>query len=241
MRVMNDLAVQPQKVPWGLREVLWALGLVLTAVIVVAGAAGLVLAGMQLQDDSRATALVGLAAALPFEGILLGVVALLAVRKYRCPWSTVGFRSPANWDWRLPLVVVLASYAVLLVYAGAMAALGLEQAQPESTLPEDVFNDPLLIALAALATVVAAPLAEEVFFRGFIFAALRDRWGALWGATASGVLFSLAHADPGSVAPFALIGVLLAGAYVIGGSLWYAIAAHFLFNSISLTLAILIT
>ncbi len=86
--------------------------------------------------------------------------------------------------------------------------------------------------------IVAAPVAEETFFRGFLFPTLRGRWGTVWAALASAVLFAALHFDVGSMIPFTVIGLLLVWAYVVSGSLWAAIFAHFAFNSISLVVGI---
>src|SRR3990172_4219411 len=93
------------------------------------------------------------------------------------------------------------------------------------------------LALAGGLAVIIAPLAEETFFRGFIFTALHQRWGFLRAAATSGFLFALPHADPGSIIPFTGAGMVLAVAYANSGSLWGSIATHALFNLISFTAA----
>jgi membrane protease YdiL (CAAX protease family) len=94
-------------------------------------------------------------------------------------------------------------------------------------------DDPLIMALIGLLAVVVAPVTEETFFRGFMFSALRKRWGFIVAAVASGLLFALAHTDFGSIIPFTVIGVFLAAIYTYTGSLWVSIASHLLFNFIS--------
>jgi membrane protease YdiL (CAAX protease family) len=83
-----------------------------------------------------------------------------------------------------------------------------------------------------------APLMEEVFFRGFIFGGLRDRWGWVFAAVVSGLLFGVAHiGNPGSllvVAPIAGVGALFAWGYNWSGSLVGPIIAHLLFNTMSI-------
>jgi len=119
-----------------------------------------------------------------------------------------------------------------------MELSGLTDLTPQSTLPEDVFNNPFALPLAGVLALVAAPLAEETFFRGFLFPGLRNRWGTLRAALASGLLFALLHFNVGSIVPFTVIGMLLAWAYVVSGSLWMAIGAHFAFNAISFLITV---
>jgi membrane protease YdiL (CAAX protease family) len=42
----------------------------------------------------------------------------------------------------------------------------------------------------------------------------------------------------GSIVPFTVIGMLLAWAYVVSGSLWMSIGAHFAFNAISFLITV---
>jgi hypothetical protein len=109
--------------------------------------------------------------------------------------------------------------------------VGLGELVPQ-TVPEDFFDSPAILPLVGVLAIFAAPIAEETFFRGFLFAGLRARWGTLSGALASGLLFALLHFNVGSIVPFTVIGMLLAWAYVFSGSLWTAIGAHFAFNAI---------
>jgi membrane protease YdiL (CAAX protease family) len=90
------------------------------------------------------------------------------------------------------------------------------------------------IATVAITAVIVAPLAEEVFFRGFLFAGISKRWGYSWGVIVSGALFSVAHAGSGGLVPIFILGMLLAWLYIKTGSLWPCIFAHFAYNSLAL-------
>ena len=60
-------------------------------------------------------------------------------------------------------------------------------------------------------------MAEETFFRGFLFGGLEKRLGIFWAALASGFLFSLAHGQVSTLVPFTFVGMMLAWAYVVHG------------------------
>lgn len=89
----------------------------------------------------------------------------------------------------------------------------------------------LLIAGAII--VVVAPVCEEIFFRGYLYPAMRNRMG-VWGAAAlNGFLFSAVH-----FSVFGLIGRTLAGAlfcllYEYNDNLWSPITAHALNNFVA--------
>ncbi len=79
-------------------------------------------------------------------------------------------------------------------------------------------------ALFALA--VAAPLSEELLFRGLILDGLRRRYPAGKAIVLSAVLFALAHLNPYQLAIAFGLGLFLAWLVLRTGSLWPAIWAH---------------
>ena len=89
----------------------------------------------------------------------------------------------------------------------------------------------LALVLAWLGAVVIAPVAEEVFFRGFLqtFLAgwLRSRWLAILLAAFA---FTLVHAQMHALPALLLFGVILGYAYERTGSLVVPILVHALFN-----------
>lgn len=82
-----------------------------------------------------------------------------------------------------------------------------------------------------LAVVIAAPIGEELFFRGFAFPALRRSFGTLAAAVVSGIFFSAIHGDPVAFAGLMEIGILCAVLRHWSGSLWAAVLAHAVNNS----------
>jgi len=83
---------------------------------------------------------------------------------------------------------------------------------------------------------IVAPFAEELLFRGVIFAGLAQRMPLGWAAAISGVIFGLAHLDPWNILPLAVVGTGLALLYRRTGSLWPNIVAHGAFNAVALIL-----
>lgn len=235
---------------WTILDMLKAIGimiLVLIGVSIVAGVAAYAIAGDVDEIENDATALtVALAASIPFE-IALGVVAYqFSVGKYRISLSDFGFRRPDNgWDRGPAIGVVLwtlfslglcgISLLSMVIYFAIISGLG---ADPDVDLPEEVFDSPGPIIVAAVLSIGFAPVMEETFFRGFIFGGLVRPWGVVLAALGSGLLFGMAHVgNPGAyyvVPPIAIIGVIFAWGYAFSGSLYPGMAAHFVFNLISL-------
>jgi hypothetical protein len=241
------MLVQPQQesegagvqVPWQLRDLGLASAWVVVVVILTVTVLGIVFAAVRdVSDDAEMVAILG--ASLVLEVALLGAAAWFSVRRYSCGWRGLGFRRAVRGGWWVPVVAVVGAYFTLGVYLLIVELSGLGEMVPQSTMPEDSFESALALPLVAVLAIVAAPIAEETFFRGFLFPALRMRWGTFWGALVSGLLFAALHFNLGSLVPFTIIGMLLAWAYVFSGSLWAAIGAHFLFNSVSVIVGVVL-
>jgi membrane protease YdiL (CAAX protease family) len=105
-------------------------------------------------------------------------------------------------------------------------------------LPEELGVDSSNVALVAVAVLVAvvAPVAEEFFFRGYFFAALRN-WKGVWpAAIITGAVFGSIHAggtDAAFLVPLAFFGFSLCLLRVRTGSLYPGIALHCANNSLA--------
>jgi uncharacterized protein len=132
---------------------------------------------------------------------------------------------------------LIAVWVGFLVFSGIWAsALGITE---NDDLPQELGADESTAALVAVAVLVcvAAPIAEELFFRGFCFTALRRWIGVAGGAIATGVIFGLIHAgsaDAVFLVPLAFFGAALCLLYHRTGSLLPCITLHALNNSLAL-------
>ncbi|MDX6698933.1 MAG: protease family protein [Solirubrobacteraceae bacterium] len=116
-----------------------------------------------------------------------------------------------------------------------ISALGIKE---RDDLPKELGADQSTLALVAvgLLVTVVAPVAEEFFFRGFFFNALRS-WRGIWpAAILTGLVFGGIHAGSapvGYLVPLAAFGVVLCLLYVRTGSLYPCIGLHALNNSLA--------
>jgi uncharacterized protein len=95
-----------------------------------------------------------------------------------------------------------------------------------------------VIALLITA-VVAAPIVEEMIFRGLMLRGLRSRLTAVAAVAVQGILFGLAHVDPlrgagnvGLVLVLAAVGVAFGGAAYLLRRIGPTIIAHAIFNGV---------
>jgi uncharacterized protein len=91
-------------------------------------------------------------------------------------------------------------------------------------------KDPVAIAIFFLTATVAAPIFEEILFRGFLLPSL-TRYFPIWGAIAlSSFLFAIAHLSLSEVLPLTVLGMVLAFVYARSGNLLSSMLLHSLWN-----------
>lgn len=86
---------------------------------------------------------------------------------------------------------------------------------------------------AILSTVVAAPILEELLFRGLIFESCRERFGNAWAVLTSALLFGLIHIVPVQMVNAFVVGIILGYIYLKTGSLLSVIILHAINNAIA--------
>lgn len=88
-----------------------------------------------------------------------------------------------------------------------------------------------LLATAVALIVVAAPITEEIIFRGFFFSALRENLGPRRAIVLSAVIFALVHGSLFAMFPIFLLGLLLAWTFHRTRTLAAPIAIHMVHNA----------
>jgi membrane protease YdiL (CAAX protease family) len=175
------------------------------------------------------------------------ILVYLIVQRRGAGWGTLGFRpppgSPPNrWLSLLGAVFVFlfVAYGLVILYGLFVELFGLDLLEPGQQIPDESYDSAAVIAAMGFLVVLGAPVAEEVLFRGFIFAKLRMHMPFVVAAAISGGVFSLAHLDLGLILPFTLVGMLLAYVYERTGTLWGSIGVHFCFNTITFLVLLLV-
>jgi membrane protease YdiL (CAAX protease family) len=125
-----------------------------------------------------------------------------------------------------PVVSFLTWSARLIVPASWVADFDAKQRMLDAVFAANAW--PMTITV-----VLAAPLGEELFFRGFALPALKRSWGVVPAVLVSGALFSLLHMDRVGFLGLMEIGVLLAALRWWTGSLWAAVIGHAVNNGIA--------
>jgi len=226
-----EYAEPPADARWGLRDMIVAalatLGFMLAGVA-LAVVAALIWSAFGLPPLSQAAQVF----------LIFGLEALLIVpawiwgpRKYGGGWARLGLRPfPALSGLLWVLGGLIAILAINAGWETIRQRLGWE-AQPDF-LP--VFGGGIGgLFLALVLGGIVAPVAEEVFFRGFLYAGARNAWGVAWGAIASSVVFALVHVVPGVLPPIFVMALVFVLIYERTHSIWPCIILHGTINSLA--------
>ncbi|RME41243.1 MAG: CPBP family intramembrane metalloprotease [Caldilineae bacterium] len=169
------------------------------------------------------------------EALLVLPAWWLSVRKYGLGWSALGLRPFQAAALGMGCALMLGSFLFNFVY-GLFLGLFHLQMQMDLTPVFAELSEPWLLLVGGA---VVAPVAEEIFFRGFVFGGLRPRYGWRKAAVVSAALFALLHLTPTAILPIFLLGLIFAYLYQMSGSLWPSILMHMLTNGIALGAAYL--
>jgi membrane protease YdiL (CAAX protease family) len=154
-----------------------------------------------------------------------------------------GMADPEALGWRRPLRPALgATLLAYLIYIGCAVVLtALVQPEQEDVTRELGFNEGVFGAIAAgFLIIVAAPVSEEIFFRGFLFGGIRSKARFAVAAIVSASIWGLFHyTGPdswGVCLQLAIFGVILAWLYERTGSIWPTIALHVFNNALAVAI-----
>ena len=187
------------------------------------------------EDESQGALLVRLIIG-GIAATVVGFIVVPALALRRRAIRPPGWTRPTASDIGLVALILIASYGALLIYIVIVEAIGADDLVPQSTIENDDFRQTALVAAVTGVLVIGvAPFAEEFLFRRFLLGGLRAAWGMWPALLLSAALFSVLHADLGSMIPFAIIGLIFGFAYLRSESLTAPTIAHLIFNIIGFT------
>lgn len=247
----------PYAPQWSMADPFFAFQILLVAVAATAAVPGALYAGQYLSQHPGAppheaisavmktveSAPVTVALLLLQNVLMVGVTAFF-LRRYGTSLREIGLKAIS---WRMALfgvglgaLLLLASGLFEQLYTHTLSVLlsphtfaRLERIQ-RALSAEGQFlalNSPAARIAFFLAGAVAAPIGEEVFFRGFVYNALERRLNMRAAILLSGLLFAVLHPGPIGIVPIFLMGAVLAAVYARTRSLWVTILMHAVNNS----------
>ncbi len=91
-------------------------------------------------------------------------------------------------------------------------------------------GNPAFLVFSSLFTSIFGPVIEELFFRGFMYNAVKKLTGIFWATMLTAAVFAALHTNVVGFLPIMVLGVLLAHMYEKTGSLVSSITIHIIHN-----------
>ena len=192
---------------------------------------GIAAIGLFAEMTSRGKALYSLGFYLAMAASTLGVL-YWSVKAY-LPLQKDWFRLTLKgrwplWGWGSYLIALPLMLAVAFLNQQIWQGQGGNNPLLQLVLEE---RDPLALGLFLFTAAVAAPVFEEILFRGFLLPSL-TRYLPIWGAIGlSSLIFSVAHLSFSEVLPLTVLGAILGFVYVRSQNLLASILLHSTWNS----------
>ena len=226
----------PAAVPWSIADAVAVYAAWLVLLILLGGLALFALQRVVSQEMAQALLLPITLAML--IGTTIGWVRLR--HGSGAPGMLFGQRRPTARDIGIGILAGIAALVLLAYGLGTLLQLIAQALETELPTVQETFleiaRDPAAAPLLVAGSVLIAPFAEELFFRGMVFAALRSRMEFWPAAGISGGLFALSHLQStlqGYLLVILIIfplGMLLAWVYERRRTLLVPVLVHATFN-----------
>ena len=242
-RVRSVWRYRPRRLPrWSFGE----LGRIVAWVLILTSAFPLVRLSLPQEAGMKIGAhlWISLSMLILDAGVILIILAF-AAGKRGSVWRTLGFSDRQL----LPSVMVaLRGYVAvfpwlfLLLFFTVEAARHFGWTPPVEPIQELIFEEqnPHVLALTVLLACVIGPIGEELFFRGVLYTAIRQRTSRMVAMLVSATAFSLIHTNVLGFLPILALGCLMADLYERTGSLISPLVVHILHNTFLMSLALVV-
>jgi uncharacterized protein len=140
----------------------------------------------------------------------------------------------AEWRYMLKYVpaVIITTFGLAALSLLALLYVAPEAVQAELREMGRTYRGPYFVVFA----LVAAPVLEEILFRGMLFPLLALRWGVRAGMVVSALVFGIFHLNVLGATVFGLVATVF---YIRTSSLLVPMGAHFVNNLLAVGLALL--
>jgi membrane protease YdiL (CAAX protease family) len=171
---------------------------------------------------------------VPLWASLALVPIWFATKRGRGVVADLGLRMKAI-DVPVGLAIGVASQLLLVpaLYWLIFKAIGTQDVSAEARALTDRATDPLSILLVFVVVAIGAPLAEEIYFRGFAQRIFGRRVRPHWAILFSALFFAASHVQPLQFPALLVFGLILGWLAYRTGRLGTAIWAHLGFNTVT--------
>jgi|GEM_PF-397766 membrane protease YdiL (CAAX protease family) len=138
----------------------------------------------------------------------------------------------------IPIVVTIIDFFLTMVYGIAWIGI-FGEPSTNTDLGTDWGSSSIDIAFLFLSVAIVTPIAEELFFRGYVLDAINRKHGDWTAIIWSAMLFGLVHLDPFTVGQAFMGGIMYGWIRMRTGSLLPSIACHMIWNILALVVTYL--
>jgi len=185
---------------------------------------------------------VGIIAATAISGVFAATGIAFSVVRFREPFSSLGFVKTSGFKpYIFAVAIWIVGLSVLMFWVQALVWFGVDVLVPPDTAKQALDEaDGSIVATIFLVGIIG-PMAEEIFFRGFVLPGLMKKFGIIWALVISSAVFGLFHIDLGAIVPTFALGLALGWVYIKTGSIWPAMFAHGMHNTVAVLIAKYVT
>jgi len=138
----------------------------------------------------------------------------------------------------IPIVVTIIDLILNMIYAVVWIGI-FGEPSTNTDLGTDWESSSIDIAFLFLSVAIVTPIAEELFFRGYVLDAINRKHGDWTAIIWSAMLFGLVHLDPFTVGQAFMGGIMYGWIRMRTGSLLPSIACHLIWNILALVVTYL--
>ena len=138
----------------------------------------------------------------------------------------------------IPIVVTIIDFLLTMIYAITWIGIFGEPSS-NTDLGTNWGSSSIDIAFLFLSVAIVTPIAEELFFRGYVLDAINRKHGDWTAIIWSAILFGLVHVDPFTMGQAFMGGIIYGWIRMRTGSLLPSIACHMMWNMLALVVTYL--
>ncbi|MBR6169028.1 CPBP family intramembrane metalloprotease [Candidatus Saccharibacteria bacterium] len=236
-RARKDEAYKKRMVAlWAIALTVWVGAIIVVAQFVVSLVATIIIKGSDVVVDANSAVLEAVLMVIVYVmALVLIILPPLYLLNSKVSRDSLGLKGLPTWTDILLAPIgyiasMVATIAVLLVVQAVAPSFDLNEAQDVG------FNGIYLNidkAIAFVALVVLAPIAEELIFRGYLYGKLRTRLSAIPAIILVSVLFGLMHGQWNVGIVVGVMSVFLCVARELTGTIYAGILMHMIRNGLA--------
>jgi len=174
-------------------------------------------------------------------GLFFLLIGLIIKVKYQLGWQEVGLKPGYGKNWLFfgvsQGVLLFLTMTILMTLISMIYSFEVKEQAIVNVFGVAVTWWERFLCLLIVA--VAAPLSEELYFRGFLYPAVGKLIGKLPAVILTSIFFSILHFDLIRFIPITIGGIWLNLLYIKTGSLYTSMVAHSVWNTIMLIILFL--